>query len=58
MPAVPIVILDSAGLAHRASFELDARQSVQVFTFRLTAAPREVRVDPDGALLLSAELRR
>jgi len=56
LPAVTVEFLSGAGaLARRAVSVSALRQTVQ---FNLPGPPTEVRVDPDGALLLTAQVRQ
>ena len=56
LPSVTVELRSAAGVRTRRSFSLSAaRDSV---SFELSEPPAEVRVDPDGALLLTAQVRR
>ena len=60
VPQVPVRIVLAGGQALERSFRLEARYASQVagFTLPVGAEVREVVVDPDGVLLLSAEVHR
>ena len=58
MPTVPIVFKDEAGEIQRYRLTLDERYREQTASFTVRRPPTVLEVDPDGTLLLSAEVRR
>ena len=57
LPRVAVRFLAGSDVVGDGTFTLDAEQTEQTFTFTLPRAPTEVRVDPDGHLLLRATVR-
>jgi glucose/arabinose dehydrogenase len=56
LPAVTVEFLNGGGAPARRTVSVStARQTVQ---FDLPGPPTDVRVDPDGALLLTAQVRQ
>ncbi len=58
VPRVPVEFVVGGEVVARRTFALDARYAERVAGFTLPAPPDEVRIDPDGTLLLTATVSR
>lgn len=57
VPAVPVVFVGVEGPARR-TFALDPRYAEQVASFTVDRLPSDIRIDPEGTLLLTATVHR
>lgn len=58
LPRVAVRFSDARGTVADRSLALDPARAEQAFTFTLPRAPTGVTIDPEGVLLLTAEVRR